>query len=260
MTRLSELERLKTNFLATISHELRTPLTSIIGYSEMLAEGIGGSLTEEQREFVDTVRQKSVQLLELILRLLDLSKLESGAAAITYDDVVVADLVSEMIDASAPSAAKRSIRVIAEPEPERLAVIGDRERLRQIARHLIDNAIKFCEAGGEVRVSVQPAARSSPDDVGASLLLPVRDVVELRVADTGSGIPETDRQRIFDPFFQLDQSPTRRHGGAGVGLAIVRRLVEAHGGTVHVEANAPRGSVFVVGLPRANGPPSSGQP
>lgn len=262
LARLSELERLKSNFLATVSHELRTPLTSIIGYTEMLAEGIGGPLSEEQREFVETVRSKSVQLLELILRLLDLSKLEHGAVALAFADVALGPLVDEVVGACGGLAAKKNVRISAEPIAAELTALGDRERLRQVVRHLLENGVKFCEPSGEVRISARATSHLPPDGLGAALLLPVTDVVELRVADDGAGVPHNERQRIFDPFFQVDQSSTRRHGGVGVGLAIVKRLVEAQGGTVRVEPNEPRGSVFIVTLPlgrRAGGhslPPS----
>jgi two-component system sensor histidine kinase BarA len=260
LARLSELERLKSNFLATISHELRTPLTSIIGYTEMLAEGIGGPLTEEQREFVETVRGKSVQLLELILRLLDLSKLESGAVALAFADVALGPIVDEVVGACGALAAKKNVRISVEPIAPELSAVGDRERLRQVVRHLLENGVKFCEPGGEVRVSARATSHLPPDGLGAALLLPVTDVAELRVADDGAGVPRNERQRIFDPFFQVDQSSTRRHGGVGVGLAIVKRLVEAQGGTVRVEANEPRGSLFIVTLPIGRRPGSASMP
>lgn len=251
LARLSELERLKANFLATISHELRTPLTSIIGYTEMLAEGIGGPLTEEQREFVETVRVKSVQLLELILRLLDLSRLESGAVALAFADVPLAALVDEVVTTTTAMAQKKSVRLTVLPIAPELAAVGDRERLRQVMRHLLENGVKFCEQGGEVRIAARETHQVPQDGLGAALLFPVTDVVEVRVADDGAGVPPAERRRIFDPFFQIDQSSTRRHGGVGVGLAIVKRLVEAQGGTVRVEANEPQGSVFIVSLPFA---------
>jgi signal transduction histidine kinase len=253
LSRLDELERLKASFLATVSHELRTPLTSIIGYSEMLAEGIGGTLTDEQQDFVQTVRSKSLQLLDLIVKLLDLSKLEGGAATPLFAEVPLADVAAEVMTSLAASASKKGVSLDLEREAESPVVMADRERLRQIVRHLVENAIKFTEPGGDVRVSVRVVTDANADEVGHAILAPVRRAAELRVCDTGRGVPEPERTRIFDPFYQVDQSSTREHGGAGLGLAIVRRLVEAHAGAVRVEPNDPRGAVFVVQLPLARG-------
>lgn len=250
--RLKELDRLKSNFLATVSHELRTPLTSIIGYSEMLHEGIAGDLTEEQRDFVRTIREKGEQLLELIKSLLDLSKLESGTLSIRRADVAVGPLIEDVVATLTPTARKKGVELSGGADGSVPTLHGDSERLRQVLLNLAENAIKFTPAGG--RVSVSAAAGSmtlgeAEGGAGAVLFARQRPAVILRVADTGIGIPESERTKVFDAFYQVDQSSTREAGGTGLGLSIVKRLVEAHEGTVRVEANQPRGTVFVVELP-----------
>lgn len=250
--RLKELDRLKSNFLATVSHELRTPLTSIIGYSEMLAEGMGGSLTDEQRDFVHTIQEKGEQLLALITSLLDLSKLESGTMSVRRAPMLVQDLLGEVQRTLAPGARKKGVEVRLEGTGSLPSIKGDPERLRQVFINLGDNALKFTPKGGVVsfRANVLTGGGDDGDD-GLSLLAAVKTQVEVRVCDTGIGIPAAERERVFDAFYQVDSSSTREYGGTGLGLSIVKRLVEAHHGSVRIEENTPTGAVFVVTLPVA---------
>jgi len=233
--RLKELDRLKSNFLATVSHELRTPLTSIIGYSEMLVEGLAGDLTAEQRDFVQTIRDKGDQLLALIKGLLDLSKLESGTMSLRKNHVDVGALVKDVVSTMAPTARKKDVELTFELESALPLVWGDAERLRQVLLNLTENAIKFTPASGSVRLSARLAvvdAQTGGDAGGMVLLGARRTAVELRVSDTGIGIPEGERSRVFDAFYQVDSSSTREAGGTGLGLSIVKAIVEAHGGSV----------------------------
>jgi signal transduction histidine kinase len=264
--RLKELDRLKSNFLATVSHELRTPLTSIMGYSEMLAEGVAGALMDEQRDFVDTIRSKSEQLLGLIMSLLDLSKLENGTMPVRAGRISLGAVLEEAVSTLIPTAMKKGVIIDLDIPGDLPSVLGDADRLRQVFINLTDNAVKFTPSDGRVRLSARLTMSQPAGEPGLVLVAPLRPVVEIRVADTGIGIPENERERVFDPFYQIDQSSTREYGGAGLGLSIVRRLVEAHQGSIHVEENAPRGAVFVVTLPaartsvmppRSSGPPSS---
>jgi len=250
--RLKELDRLKSNFLATVSHELRTPLTSIIGYSEMLLEGIAGDIVGEQREFVTTIREKGDQLLTLIKGLLDLSKLESGTMSLRRGTLDVAPLVKDIVQTMAPHAKKKGIVLEGELEAGLPALWADGERMRQIILNLVENAIKFTPTAGKVKISAKLsslAAASGAEEGGLVLLGAQRTAVEFRVADTGIGIPESERGRVFDAFYQVDSSSTREQGGTGLGLSIVKRLVEGHDGAVRVEANEPGGTVFVVAIP-----------
>jgi len=250
--KLKELDRLKSAFIATVSHELRTPLTSIIGYSEMLAEGIAGELTKEQMEFILTIREKGDQLLSLIMSLLDLSKLESGTFSIQRSETEVAPILEDVVSSVRPAARKRSVQVAFEPPPEPVPrIFADAGKLRQIVLNLADNAVKFTPPDGRVTISLQLAVDDPADDegFGFALLAPAHNMVEVRVADTGIGIPADERAKVFEAFYQVDSSSTREYGGTGLGLAIVKRLVDAHGGKVRIEENQPSGTVFVVALP-----------
>lgn len=250
--RLKELDRLKSNFLATVSHELRTPLTSIIGYSEMLGEGLAGELSSEQQEFVQTIRQKGEQLLDLIKGLLDLSKLESGTMSLRKQELLVQPVIEDVAQTLAPAAKKKGVQLGVSVEPGLPSVWGDKERLRQILLNLTENAIKFTPQEGAVKLGARVVSIEAPQskEAGGLVLTSIRrTAVELRVADTGIGVPEHERERIFDAFYQVDGSSTREQGGTGLGLSIVRRLVEAHDGAVRVEDNSPRGTVFVVTIP-----------
>ncbi len=256
LAKLRELDRLKSNFLGTVSHELRTPLTSIIGYSEMLAEGMAGPLNEEQAEFVKTIHGKGEQLLALIMGLLDLSKLESGTMSLRQAHVDIGTVLDEVVSTVRPVALKKGVELLLEKEAIDCPLTGDAERLRQVFVNLVDNAIKFTPKNGTVTVRARVAEGEPPrneddDGAGAVLLAPLRRAIEITVADTGIGIPPDERQKVFDAFYQVDSSSTREYGGTGLGLSIVKRIVEAHGGSVRVEGNEPSGAVFVVTLPSA---------
>jgi len=250
--RLRELDRLKSNFLATVSHELRTPLTSIIGYSEMLTEGIAGPLEGEQLEFVQTIREKGEQLLQLIKNLLDLSKLESGTLSVKRSPMQIEQVLRQVVSTLLPAARKKGVVLEMHAPDDLPPVLGDAERLRQVFLNLTENALKFTPVSGLIRLSAALAPPDAPeDDAGFALLAPASDRVEVRVADSGIGIPEHERAKVFDAFYQIDSSSTREVGGTGLGLSIVKRLVESHEGTIRIEANKPRGAVFVVSLPVA---------
>jgi signal transduction histidine kinase len=258
LARLKEVDRLKSNFLATMSHELRTPLTSIIGYSEMLVEGIAGPLAAEQSEYVKTIHAKGEQLLRLIMGLLDLSKLESGTMSLRQAPAQIGPILEEVITTLAPVARKREVDLELDLDKMPCELAADAERLRQVFINLVDNAVKFTPKGGKVSVHSRVAAGPAPldreddeDGAGAALLAPLFRQVEVRVSDTGIGIPAAERSKVFDAFYQVDSSSTREYGGTGLGLSIVRRIVDAHGGQVRVEGNEPSGTVFVVTLPSA---------
>ena len=257
--KLKELDRLKSNFLATVSHELRTPLTSIIGYSEMLKVGIAGPLEGEQAEFVATIHEKGEQLLALIMSLLDLSKLESGTMTVRRKAVAIASVLGEVLSTLTPSAQKKCVALrvdVADGLPD---LHGDPERLRQVFLNLAENAIKFTPKEGSVVVRARCVAGELPGGVGGplALLSSVPPKLEVRVIDTGIGIAAGERQRVFDPFYQVDSSSTREYGGTGLGLSIAGRLVAAHGGTIRIEDNVPQGTQFVVTLPFPSRPPAS---
>lgn len=245
--RLQEADRLKSNFLATMSHELRTPLTSVIGYSEMLLEGLAGDLNPEQREYVQTVMEKGEHLLDLISGLLDISTMESNQMHFNKSSFDLGEVVKNCITTVTPVARRRRIVVqnrIVEKLPN---VFGDKDKMRQVVLNLLGNAVKFTPEGGQVEVR---------GDAGSLVPSGVADEtsptgVRLAVRDNGIGIAPENHNKIFDPFFQVDNSSTREYGGTGLGLNIVRRYVEAHGGAVWVESQVGQGATFYFTLPLA---------
>jgi len=250
--RLKELDRLKSNFLATVSHELRTPLTSIIGYSEMLVEGLAGEMTGEQREFVQTIRDKGEQLLQLIKGLLDLSKLESGTMSLRKTQTDILGTLRDVAQTMTPTARKKEVELVVDVENGLPLIWADTERLRQVFLNLTENAIKFTPPQGKVTLSARMTAidAARPEDAGGVVILSARrTAIEFRVSDTGIGIPEEERSRVFDAFYQVDSSSTREAGGTGLGLSIVRRLIDGHDGSVRITDNTPKGTVFVVTIP-----------
>jgi signal transduction histidine kinase len=258
---LKEVDRLKSNFLATVSHELRTPLTSIIGYTEMLKEGIAGPLAGEQVEFVRTIYEKGEQLLALIMGLLDLSKLESGTLTVRQKAVAIGDVLGQVLSTLAPAAQKKGVVLTVDVADKVPTVMGDAERLRQVFLNLAENAIKFTPKGGTVSVLARAVEQESSPlmPAGVALFAHPETRIEVRVVDTGIGIPLRERKRVFDPFYQVDSSSTREYGGTGLGLSIVKRLVDAHAGAIRIEDNEPQGTQFVVTLPLAR-PGQPGRP
>jgi two-component system, NarL family, sensor histidine kinase BarA len=247
--KLKELDRLKSTFLATMSHELRTPLTSIIGYSEMLATGMGGELNTTQREFVETVRAKGDQLLELILTLLDVAKLENDKLKLTLGPVDPSELALDVLRTVTPTATKKRIGLEHRIETRLPTMHADKTRMRQVLLNLLDNAIKFTPQGGHVRLDVNSTTLARHSDANAAVFNLPQAAIQFSVHDTGMGIPEAEHEKIFDAFYQVDGSATREHGGAGLGLSIVKRLVESHGGNIALESTPGRGTTFNVRVP-----------
>ncbi len=247
--RLQELDRLKSNFLATVSHELRTPLTSILGYTEMLREGLAGALNSEQKEYVSTIHTKGEQLLGLITGILDLAKIDSASVSIDRSWVDVRALCHDVARSFEPHARKGDLSIAVAVPRDLPRLWTDLERLRQILVNLVDNAVKFTPPGGAMTIGARIEASPSDDDIGLVLTAPVQSRIVLSVADTGIGIAQDCADRIFDAFYQVDSSSTRRFGGAGLGLSIVRRLVELLGGRITVQSQPGEGSVFEASLP-----------
>jgi len=253
--RLKELDRLKSNFLATVSHELRTPLTSIIGYSEMLSTGIAGDLNEEQIEFVDTIRSKGDHLLALISTMLDMNKLEQGQLSLNRERIDPNALLLEVAQTVAPQAGKKGVRVEVDVEAGLPDLSGDPVRIRQVLFNLADNAVKFTPEAGTVHLRARSAELEGAGDDGLGMVLMAapRRAIEFAVQDTGIGIAKEEHAKVFDAFYQVDGSSTRAHGGAGLGLSIVKRLVSAHEGVVRVESDVGAGTTFFVTVPGSEG-------
>jgi signal transduction histidine kinase len=251
---LKQLDQLKSTFLATVSHELRTPLTSIIGYTEMLESGAAGALSDGQAEFLKTIRGKADQLLGLISSLLDLGRLEAKSLELHNEAVDPRALLSDVGSTIVPNANRRNVALdikVAEGTPK---IWGDPVRLQQIVLNLADNALKFTHEGGEVILGAEPGELDAegPEGLGAALFAASRPAVVLTVRDSGMGIPEESLSRIFDAFYQIDAGTTRAHGGAGLGLSIVKQLVDGHDGTIEVTSALGEGTIFTVKLPAAD--------
>ncbi|HEX9290157.1 MAG TPA: ATP-binding protein [Anaeromyxobacteraceae bacterium] len=234
--KLKELDRLKSNFLATMSHELRTPLTSVIGYSEMMLEGLGGPLTAEQREYLGIIMEKGENLLQLITSILDITKIEAGRVRLVLSEVELGHLIRDAVSTVLPHARKKGLTLHCDPTAAGMPKVhADREKVRQCLINLVSNAVKFTPSGGTVTVG----AKELPGDR-----------IALYVTDTGIGISEDHLARVWDVFYQVDGSSTREYGGAGLGLAIVKSFVEAHGGEVEVHSTPNGGSTFSMVFPR----------
>jgi signal transduction histidine kinase len=231
---LTEANRLKTHFLARVSHELRTPLNAIIGYTDMNLAGVYGELNAAQRDGLERVQRNGRQLLRLINDVLDLSHIEAGELELQEGVVNPEALVRAVVTTVEPQAQKKGLALSYELDPALPpALLGDEARLNQILLNLVDNAVKFTDQG-----SVHVAAQ-----VGAA------NTWVLQVRDTGRGISEREVTYIFEEFRQGEGAYDRKTGGVGLGLAIVRRLTEAMGGTVSVQSRLGTGSTFTVTLP-----------
>lgn len=251
---LRQLDKLKSTFLATVSHELRTPLTSIIGYTEMLESGAAGAMTGEQTEFLQTIRSKADELLTLISSLLDLGQLEAKSLELNHEPVDTQALFAAIASTIVPAANRRNVTIeidVAEGTPR---VWGDPIRLRQILLNLADNSLKFTGDGGRLvlRANSGELAVGDPSGLADALFATRRPAVVLTVQDTGIGIAEAELARIFDAFYQVDAGTTRTHGGAGLGLSIVKQLVDGHEGTIEVTSKVAEGTEVTVTLPAAN--------
>ena len=239
---LTEANRLKSAFLANMSHELRTPLNSIIGFSEVLEDGTFGPLTERQRLYVQNILRSGQHLLSLITDILDLSKIEAGKMELRLSRVPVGEALAEAVEVIRGQALGKSITLALEADASLPVLTADPGKFRQICYNLLSNAVKFTPDGGRVSVAARAVSLEGPRG-------PV-PAVEVEVADTGIGIEAADQERIFREFEQVDGSYARKYPGTGLGLALTRKLVELHGGTVRVEsAGSGCGSTFRVRLP-----------
>ena len=228
--------RAKMEFLAMMSHELRTPLNAIAGYAELLAIGLRGPLNEAQLADVHAIARSERHLLSLIEEVLTFAKLDAGRIRLEPEDVRVSAALASMSDLIAPQMEQKQLTYRLEPCDPALAVYADVEKLQQIVLNLLSNAVKFTAAGGEIVVTAGPAG--TPNEL------------EIRVRDTGVGIPRDKLESIFEPFVQLDGGLTRKTQGTGLGLAISRDLARAMHGDLVVLSEEGKGAEFILTLPR----------
>jgi len=275
ITHLSEVSRLKTEFIGVASHELRTPVTSLLLSAQLLQEGAAGELNETQAEIVAAQREDLARLDQLLRDLLDISRLEAGATSPRFDRVAPQSLVEWARGSVASQAAAKSVSLHSEVAPDLPTVRADRAQVSRVLINLLNNAIRHTPGGGEVKIeglwgtSPRPSplqgegAESPTSQVEGTASPPSqgqngapqppapcegegRGEVLFRVADTGVGIPHEYLPRIFDRFVQV---PGATRGGAGLGLSIAQTLIKAHGGEITVESTIGKGSVFSFALP-----------
>jgi signal transduction histidine kinase len=233
--RLRELDHLKSSFLANMSHELRTPLNSILGFTQVILEGLDGPLTDDMQMDLGLIEKNGQHLLNLINEVLDMAKIEAGRVSLSLEPLNLAALLGDVLRTTSPLARERTLVLELDSHlPEGMLIMADAVRLRQVLINVIGNAIKFTDQGG-VYVSIE--------QLGSR--------VQIRVRDTGIGIPPEKLETIFEAFSQVDTSTTRKVGGTGLGLPISRRLAEMHGGGLWADSKGipGEGSVFTLELP-----------
>ncbi|MBJ7899381.1 MAG: PAS domain S-box protein [Cyanobacteria bacterium RI_101] len=233
---LAQANRRTEEFLAAMSHELRTPLNAILGISQSLRENLLGELTPEQNKGVNTILRSGEHLLSLINDILDLSKIKAGKLELELETVHLQDLCRSSLQMVQQSAFQKQIRLESDLPPQTLYFRADSRRLRQVLINLLNNAVKFTPKGGQVFFSAGLLTQEPPQLV-------------FIVRDTGIGIAEADLAKLFQPFVQVDSRLNRQYEGTGLGLALVKRLAELHGGQVTVVSQVGQGSAFTVTLP-----------
>lgn len=229
---LHKLDEMKTDFISTVSHELRTPLTSIGGYVKLLLSGDAGPITENQKEFLFIVDTNVVRLTHLINDLLDVEKMESGHVQLIEEPQDLVSILKECRDTFGITASQKGLELRYKVPDRMSTLLGDRGRLIQIFMNLISNAIKYTEKG---YVSIEAEEREY--------------AVLVRIRDTGVGLNELERTKLFQKFYRARSGLASGEGGTGLGLAIVQGLVDAHRGTIAVESSIGSGTVFTVSLP-----------
>jgi signal transduction histidine kinase len=229
LQRLSELSKMKANFVANISHELRTPLTHVKGYLELLVTESLGSLSEEQRHALQVTQRSTIKLESIIDDLIMFSLASRGEMSMKLDKVDIRRVVTLVAKSALPKAEERGVQVLVSAVENIPAVQADSEKIGWVINQFLDNGIKFTPSGGIVVVTIK--------EEGHNLVL-------ISVTDTGIGIPPSRLKEIFEPFHQLDGSSTRHYGGTGLGLSLVRQIVEAHGSLLDVQSVEGKGTTF----------------
>lgn len=233
LNELKKVDVAKSQFMANISHELRTPLNAIIGSSEILKDNVLGTLNAKQEKYIENIYSSSKHLLQLINDILDISKIASGKMTLNYSEFYIKDVVLQMVEHVKSYAPDKKMQIVMEFEPEDFILQADAAKIKQILYNLLSNAVKFTGQGGEISIRVYK-----------------RDAVaEFIVLDTGIGIAEQDQQRVFVEFEQVDNSYTREYEGTGLGLPLVKKMVEMHGGYVYLKSVLGQGTEVIFTIP-----------
>jgi len=232
---LTELDRLKAEFVSVASHELKTPVNVLLGYLQLLQDGAYGALSERQREICQTLEAQCVSIGRLVKQLLDVSRFEAGGGKLEPRPVPLVEFLKDLEASFRVLAMQRSVEFAVSHDPELpVHVTWDRDRISEVLGNLLSNAFKFTPRGGQVRLQVRAAD----------------DAVQMAVQDTGTGIPPEQLPRIFDKFYRADNQPEAADG-TGLGLAIAKTIVEAHRGTITVDSKPGAGATFTITLPQA---------
>jgi two-component system sensor histidine kinase ResE len=233
ISRVDSSQKSQKDFVADVSHELKTPLTSIQGFAQAILDDTADT-PESRKQAAQIIYDESGRMHRMALDLLDLARLESGIADLEMSEVDVETLLQNIVEKFTPQAKRANVELKLNIPAGLPMVVGDGDRLAQVFTNLVDNALKFTSEGGGVTLSVK--------EVGSEM--------ELSIADTGSGVPKEALPRLFDRFYQVDQSRAggEKHG-TGLGLAIAKEIVQAHGGRIGVRSQAGQGTVFVIHLP-----------
>lgn len=229
LERLSELSQMKANFISNVSHELRTPLTHIKGYLELMVTESLGPVTEEQRHALGVSQKSTTRLEEMIDDLIMFSLTSKGELSIKQEAVDIRRLANLAVKSASEKASGRDVMVDAVIDKDIPFVQADSQKIAWVLSQLLDNGIKFTPASGSVVLSINREADN---------------LVMISITDTGIGISQTQIAEIFEPFHQLDETSTRRYGGAGLGLSLVRQIVEAHGSMIDVQSTEGHGTTF----------------
>jgi signal transduction histidine kinase/CheY-like chemotaxis protein len=245
---LEAVSKMKSEFLANMSHELRTPLNAIIGFSEVLCEQAFGNLNDKQLKYANNVVNSGKHLLHLINEILDLAKVESGKMDLHLEVFAVNNAIAELVAFAQALASKKEITIRRRFSPKLLTINADLKKFKQIFYNLLSNAIKFTPEGGTVEIITDCVGDF---EMSGSDQFVHRRYAEFCVKDNGIGISEEDKERIFKEFQQVDGSYSRQYEGTGLGLALTKKLVELHGGSIWVESERGRGSAFYFTIPIA---------
>ncbi|MEE3716337.1 ATP-binding protein [Tumidithrix elongata RA019] len=244
---LIESNRLKDSFLANMSHELRTPLNAILGMTEILQEEVFGTVNDRQIKALKTVERSGYHLLELINDILDIAKIESGHLDLDLTSISVVPLCRSSLELIEKQALKKNIQLEFKLPDNLPNIYGDERRIRQVLLNLLNNAVKFTPEEGRVTLEVKPTTLC--DRLDGSEKKPERSAVQFAITDTGIGIAPENISRLFQPFIQIDSALNRKYEGTGLGLALVKRIVELHRGEVSLSSELGVGSCFAFVLP-----------